>query len=64
MEKEYYIYRIQYENLIADLDRFSIDVINKPITKDEIKSKLRFMITRSYNMTKELIDEIEEKENE
>ena len=60
MKKEYYIYRIQYENLIDDLDRFAITITKKSITKDEIKDKLRDMLTSSYNRTKVFIDEIEE----
>ena len=63
MEKEYYIYKIQYENLIGDLDRFSITITQKSITKDEIKEKLIDMLKSSYNRTKRFIDEIEEKKN-
>lgn len=51
MNKEdlYYIYRIQYENLMNDLDFLTQEIDRTKISKDKILGKLNDVIRSNYD---------------
>ena len=53
MNKEdlYYIYRIQYENLMNDLDFLTQEIYRTKISKDKILGKLNDIIRSNYDKT-------------
>lgn len=61
MNKEdlYYIYRIQYENLINDLDRYIFYLDKCKISKSKIRNDLIKIFRDNYDKTYLLKDDFE-----
>ena len=61
MDKINFIYRIQYENLVNDIDVFCNN-IDKKYNKTDIKISLIKILKQNYNNTVHLIDIINKEE--
>lgn len=61
IDKINFIYRIQYENLVNELDAFCND-IDKIYNKNDIRISLTRIINQNYNNTVHIIDIINKEE--
>ena len=59
-EDLYYVYRIQYENLLNDMDDLSCKMSKTKVSKEKIISELNNIIRVNYKKTCSLIEHMKE----